>query len=299
MSILVVGGSGFLGGKLVERLGQCNYQSVSYDIIQTSSHSDSVTKWVRGDILDSLSLERLFFEHDVESVAHFIGLPDIANCEKNPQLSFNLNVLSLQNTLEPMRRADVENIIFTSSAAVYGYSSDVPVKEESELKPNTIYGYHKLIAEQMIESYAKSYGMKYTTLRLFNVYGATPSTGKDVISIFIRRALNNQPLIVKGPGKYRDFIHVNDVVDAVCKLISSHPSNRVLNVGTGTKITLAQIAGVVARNFKNAKVIEESAADDGTGIVADISQLRSSIDFNFQDPLTSIEKYVASWGVRS
>lgn len=294
MSTLVLGGSGFIGSKLTEQLSKRGYQPLSYDLIQSNLIPNSA-KWVKADILDPLSLERLFFEYEIKSVVHFIGLPDIAHCEKDPQLSFYLNVLSLQNALEAMRKADVQDIVFASSAAVYGYSSGIPIGETSKLAPNTIYGHHKLIGEQLVESYSESYGLRFRILRLFNVYGAAPPTGKDVISIFIKRALNNQPIVVRGPKKFRDFIHVNEVVDVVCKLMPLNRSNSVFNVGTGTKIRLEQIADVVARYFKDVEVVKEDVPDNGTGIVADLTKLSSTIDLGFGDTLTSIENHIASY----
>ncbi len=197
MAVIVIGGSGFIGSKVVEALTKNDVSVLSYDIISSHALNEKI-KRIQADILELPAIERLFIEYDVGVLIHLVGLPSVEYCEKNPHFSFQLNTLSVQNALEAMRRADIEKIIFASSAAVYGYSSKDPLKESDQTVPNTVYGYHKLIAEEVIKSYSNSYGLKYTILRLFNVYGGDPQTGKDIISIFIRRALKGEPLVVKG-----------------------------------------------------------------------------------------------------
>lgn len=294
MSTLILGGSGFVGSRVVKEFAKSGSDILSYDVVQ-SDLSGTNARFIKADLLEPLALERVFFENHVETVVHVVGLPDIAQCEKDPQLSFNLNVLSLQNTLEPMRKADVDFVIFTSSAAVYGYTSPTPVTESDPLSPNTVYGYHKLIGEKMVESYAKSYGLKYAVLRLFNVYGADPSAGKDVLSIFIRRALNHQPMVLKGPKKFRDFVHVDDVVSTISKVAALRPSSATFNIGTGTKVSLDLITDSIKRNFKDAQVTLEPVPDDGSGIYADISRLKSAVDVNFRDSAQGIEKHISGF----
>lgn len=287
----MLGGSGFIGSKVSSLLSKRGRDPIVCDVVQSNITADS-PKWAKADILDSLSLERLLLEYDIGSIIHLIGLPVIERCEKNPQLSFALNVLSLQNTLEAMRKADVNRIVFASSAAVYGYSLERPVREDDPLNPNTIYGFHKLIGEKEIEAYSKSYGLQYTILRFFNVYGAHPSVGKDVISIFVRKALSSEPINVRGKAKFRDFIHVDDVSQIVSDLALGSASNGALNVGTGKRTTLGEVVEVMKGTFDKLQIIEEPSSDDGTGLVADTSSLSSSIDYIPKDSLEGIRDYV-------
>jgi len=296
MTILVFGGSGFIGSRVVECLAKNDIETLSYDIIVSSPIWKNV-KWIKADILELSSIERLFFEYDVDTVIHLVGLPSIGYCEKNPHFSFLLNALSVQNTLEAMRKADIKRIVFASSAAVYGYHSKTPVKETDPTKPSTIYGYHKFIAEQMIKSYHDSYGLSYIILRLFNVFGGNPRVRKDVISIFIRNALKGKPIIVKGPNKYRDFIHINDVVDGVMKAALGKVSNITINIGTGTAITLQKLADIIKKCFPNIKVKYEIPSDDGTGIIADITLAKKVLNFSPKDPEKGIYDHVASYSL--
>ena len=294
MTVLIFGSSGFIGSKVVECLTKNNVETLSYDVI-ASNFTGQKAKWIRADILELSSIERFFFEYEVDTVIHLVGLPAINYCEKNPHFSFLLNALSVQNTLEAMRKTDIKKIVFASSAAVYGYHSKVPVKETDPTNPTTIYGYHKLIAEHIIKSYHDSYGLNYVTLRLFNVYGGDPRIGKDVISIFIKRAAKGLPIIVKGPNKYRDFVHVNDVVNAFVKVALEDVSNVTMNIGTGKMTTLQEIADMIKKCFPKVEVKCEVPPDDGTGIIADVTLAKETLDFSPVDPQKGIYNHIASY----
>jgi UDP-glucose 4-epimerase len=295
-TVLVIGGSGFIGSKVVEYLVKNNVDVLSCDIVALNPIVQNLKlKLIRADILELSSIERIFFEYDIDTVIHLVGLPAIDYCEKNPHFSLLLNALSVHNTLEAMRKTDVKKIVFASSAAVYGYHSKVPVKETVPANPTTVYGYHKLIAEHLIKSYNQSYGLNYVTLRLFNVYGGDPEIGKDVISIFIRRAIKGMPIVVRGPSKYRDFVHVNDVVNAIMKVALTEISNVTINIGTGKMTTLQEIANMVKRCFPKVEIKYEAAPDDGTGLIADIALAKEILGFSPVDPQRGIYEHIASY----
>ena len=294
MSVLVFGGSGFIGSKVVECLLKNNIECLSFDIV-ASNIGGMNAKWIRADILEVPSIERIFFEYNIDTVIHLVGLPAIEYCEVNPHFSFLLNVVSVQNVLEAMRKTDIKKIVFASSAAVYGYHSKGSVKETDLTNPTTIYGYHKLIAEQLIKSYNQSYGLNYVTLRLFNVYGGNPDIGKDVISTFIRRSARGLPIVIKGPNKYRDFIHINDVINTFVKVAIEDVSNVTINIGTGKMTTLFEVANIVKKYFPKVEVKYEVPPDDGTGIVADITLAKEKLSFTPIDPQKGIDEYIASY----
>lgn len=294
MSILVIGGSGFIGSRVTSLLNRNGIEVISFDIVRSNFSSENIKIFI-GDILNLSSIRRLLFEYDISSIIHLVGLPSIGYCEKNPYFSFELNVLSVQNTLEAMRLADIRKIVFASSAAVYGYQTKTLVKESDPVMPNTIYGYHKLIGEELIKSYSNSYGLNYIILRLFNVYGGNPQVGKDVISIFIRKALKGEHIIIYGPNKFRDFVHVDDVANMFMKAVKTDVNNITVNVGTGKIVTLRRIAEIMKRVFPKLKVKYEYPKDDGTGIAADITVARRLFGFSPMDPERSIYNYVASY----
>jgi UDP-glucose 4-epimerase len=289
MATLVVGGSGFIGSEAVNILAKNEVKSISFDKVPMKNNSEK-TRWVGGDVLDLPSIGQVLSEYQVDTVLHFVGLPVVETCEKNPDLSFLLNVVSVQNVLEAMRLNDVKKIVFASTAAVYGVMQNEPIRESDPAHPNTMYGFHKITAEQIIKSYSHSYGLNYVIFRLFNVYGADPNLGKEVISIFIRKALKGEPLLIKGSQKFRDFIHVNDVAWAFLKACSQNGVRNTLNLGSGSKTSLGELGKIVQEYFPEVELKEEPAPDDGTGLQADISLARSMLGF---------EPYPSEKGIRA
>ena len=294
MAVLVVGASGFIGTIVSQRLSKRGIESIGYDLIQTDSGDQKTC--VRGDVLDMQSIERVFLDYSIDATVHLVGLPAIAQCQKDPQLSFLLNVMSVQNTVEAMRKADIPRIIFASSATVYGDHDDQAKKETDAPQPTTVYGWHKLAAEKVIQSYSEAYGIKSVILRLFNVYGGDPKRGKEVVSIFINRGLKHEPFIVKGPGKFRDFVHIEDVADSfVVSLGSNHSDSLTINIGTGTQTTLKQLALMVGHFFPRSKVLTESTQDDGTGLWGNVHLAGETIGFSPRQPGVGIPDHVKKY----
>ena len=299
MAVLVVGGSGFIGGTVVQSLSRRGIETIGYDLIHASS-ADSQKNWIRADILEMQSIERIFFEYNIDSIVHLVGLPAIDYCQKNPHFSFLLNVMSVQNTLEAMRMADIPKIVFASSATVYGNSNSRALKETDETHPTTVYGWHKHVAEDAIRAYADAYGIHGTILRLFNVYGGDPKIGKEVVSVFINRGLKNEPLIVKGPEKYRDFVHIEDVAEAFARSVTgNHKKSVTLNIGSGTRTTLKQLALMVNSQFPQSKVIVEDVADDGTGLIANVASAKEVLGFSARNPKMGIPDHVKKYAQRN
>jgi len=285
--IAIIGASGFIGSSLVEALISQKKEPLAIDIVKPKGNYN----WLIADIVEPATIERIFFEYSVETVIHLIGLPQIDLCEKDPQFSYLLNTQSVHNTLEATRKTGVRKIIFASSAAVYGSHEGV-ASENEEPTPNSIYGYHKFVGEELIKAYSSSYGIYFTTLRLFNVYGQDPRLGKDVISIFLRRANNREPLIVRGKNKYRDFVHVKDVTKAFIASIPAYANNAIVNVGTGAKVTLGELVDIIKEVFPEINVKYERATDDGSGLIADNNLCRTLLKLSPTNPSDGIREHV-------
>jgi UDP-glucose 4-epimerase len=285
--IAIVGASGFIGSSLVKEMISQKKEPLAVDIVKPKGDYN----WLIADILQPAVIERIFFEYSVETVVHLIGLPQISHCEKDPHFSYLLNTQSVHNTLEAMRKTGVQKIVFASSAAVYRFH-DEAASETEQLAPSTMYGYHKYISEELIKAYSNSYGINFTILRLFNVFGHNPQLGKDVISIFLRRAKNGEPIIVKGKHKYRDFIHVKDVAKAFVASTSVRVNNAVINIGTGVKLTLGELVDMISEMFPNLKVEYESVADDRTGLIANNILCRTLLNITATNPYDGIKEHI-------
>jgi len=291
--IAVLGASGFIGSSLIEELNSQKNELLAIDIVKPKGDYN----WLIADIAEPTTIERVFFEYSVETVIHLVGLPQITLCEKDPHFSYLLNTQSVHSTLEAMRKTGVQKIIFASSAAVYGQHNNEVVSEKEQPAPNTIYGYHKYISEELVKAYSNSYGINFTILRLFNVYGQNPQLGKDVISIFLRCAKKGTQLIVKGKNKYRDFVHVKDVAKAFIESLSTRANNKIINVGTGVRMTLGELADMIREVFPRVEVRYQKAIDDGTGLIANNTLSRRLLNLTPVNPHDGIREHIRKYTI--
>jgi UDP-glucose 4-epimerase len=291
-NILITGGLGFIGSHITEALAcRPDYKVVVYDLGATNRGSPKAAT-VHGDIFDSDKLLKVIRGSQVSSIIHMVGLASIPTCRENPDLSFRLNVMSVQRLLEAMRQCDVERLVFPSTAAVYGAANGMRVEEAVSPRPNTVYGCHKLAAEMLIRGYVENYGLKSTVLRIFNVYGDLDKE-QGVISLFVRKILAGEPLCVKGGGQLRDFIHVKDVVEAfVRSLHNGSCRGATLNVGSGVGVRVKEIAEMVQRAFPKVEVKYEPNEDSEYSIYADVSRMADLLGFTATHPKIGIPTFL-------
>jgi UDP-glucose 4-epimerase len=289
MTILITGGNGFIGSYVVRKL---SYERIPVVILDKNESSGNVKNTIKADINDLDVLINVMKNYEIKTVVHLAGFPNINECEKDPITSFKLNVMTTQNVVEAMRKTDIKRIIFSSSAAVYGYKKGEKISENVIPRPDSIYGFHKLMSEEIIKFYAEKYGIKFVIFRLFNVFGGDPTFKSDVVSLFIKQILNKQPLILMGPKKFRDFIHIGDVAEAFFKVCSSNIENNIFNIGTGVPITLKQLADIFKNIVPNTSVVVKETPDDGTGIYADIALAKNVLSFSPRDPIQTLSRYI-------
>ena len=127
-----------------------------------------------GDIADTERMAEVMRQHRTEAVMHFAALASVPDSIADPDGYYRVNVVGTKNVLDAMRRAGVARIVFSSTAATYGFHAEMPLREDSPQTPETPYGTTKLAAEWLIKDYARAYGMGYTLLRYFNASGADP-----------------------------------------------------------------------------------------------------------------------------
>ena len=206
MKITITGGSGFIGSSLVKSL-----LKEQITIFNTKKPKFNVN-FVEGNInnIDNV----IVATKDADVVIHLAAALGVINTERNPVKTLDTNIVGTRNVLESCRLNDVKKIIFSSSSEVYGEPIKVPISESDKPIPITTYGISKLAAEEYIKSYSKSYGIRYTILRLFNVYGDEQGT-QWVVPEFVSKAVNNDDIIIHGTGsQIRAFCYVTDVANA-------------------------------------------------------------------------------------
>lgn len=266
-NILITGGAGFVGTYLTKRLVKEGYlvrilDNFSNSKISTSHDVELFKCDIRNKVFIKLALKGM------DAVVHLAALKDVERSVKEPLIYHEVNAGGTLNLLYACVEAGIKDFIYSSSSSVYGEQNRLPNKEEYQLNPMTPYGASKLCGENYCQAFSYSFDMDCTILRFFNVYG-DPSCSKDVTSTFFKRVKANKPPIIYGDGEQtRDFIHVEDVVSFIVKVMN-HRVNGIFNVGTGIQTTINELARIIIKDKKiepihvdmRGKEIKYSAAD--------------------------------------
>ncbi len=234
--ILITGTSGQLGSYLIESIPN----AVGMDI-RPSRYTQHV--WdIRNDL--EIPLER----YELAAIIHSAAQVSVVKSVEDPGHDANNNIMGTINLLEYARKHDIEQFIYISSAAIYGQPEHLPIDEEHPKNPESPYGLSKLTGERYALLYGKLYGIKVASIRPFNIFSPrqdpkNPYSG--VISIFVERAKNGQPLIIDGDGtQTRDFVNVHDVVQLI-KLVMNKKATGAYNCGTGKETSINALAEMI------------------------------------------------------
>jgi len=282
MRVFVTGGAGFIGTHLCKKLASLHKVTV-YDNFSNSNKENFPTlenvTLIVGDISNNSKLLDSMKNHDV--VIHLAAKTDVIDSIINPDDTFQTNVQGSQNVLDSCKFNNISKIIVISSASVY-QNSDKPVNETSIVEPLSPYGQSKLDMEK-ITMQSK---IDYTILRLFNVYGDGHTSG--VITNFKKNILENKPLIIFGDGKaIRDFIHIDNVIDAI--ILSIQSTSGIYNIASGNGTNISDLAKLfIQLSGKNSEIIHKSARD-GEIIysVANITKSKKELGFYTKIPLNA------------
>jgi len=252
LKVFVTGGAGFLGATLVSSLLKKNYQIIIFDNFSNSSEekiSPLLTKGaklVKGDITDSKSIENAIDDSDI--VIHLAASINVEDSILNPEKTHNVNVDGTINVFRACVANNVRKIIVASSAAVYGESKNLPVSENSSTNPISPYGKSKLNMEKYIQKFSQDNNLDCIILRFFNIYGKGQSDAyAGVITKFMKNISENKPLVIFGDGSYtRDFIHIDDALEAIYKAIQKIEGKRgdCYNIATGRAVSIKELAGL-------------------------------------------------------
>jgi UDP-glucose 4-epimerase len=244
---VVIGGAGFIGSYVVRELLQNKYEVVVIDNLSTGSH-DRLPDEVELIIEDVRNYEALLKHIQKDDIIfHLAALVSVPLSLEKPWEAHEINIRGTYNVFEACRVAHVKGIIFSSSASVYGNQEGL-VSEMSQAQPETPYGLHKLMGEQLATLYSSCFLIPTVSLRYFNVYGkGHHETGSyaPAIAKFLKQKREGVPVTITGDGlQMRDFVHVRDVARANVASIQllASPSNTILNVCTGESFSIKDIA---------------------------------------------------------
>ena len=278
---IVTGGAGFIGSNLVEKLIGLNYEINVMDNLSTGLRSNlkdfekNITFYEK-DISDIEQLDDSIFV-DVDYVFHLAGLADIVPSIENPENYFKSNVLGTLNVLQKSKKHKIKKFIYAASASCYGIPKNFPTSEKSEITTEYPYALTKNLGEQLVIHWEKVYKMPYISLRLFNVYGQrSRTTGAygAMFGVFMAQKLKEKPLTIVGDGSQtRDFIHVNDLVNAVVQVTEHTAKNEIFNVASGVETSVNIIAEIIGG--KKIKIPKRPGEPDRS--LADITKIKKLI----------------------
>jgi UDP-glucose 4-epimerase len=251
MNVLVTGGSGFIGSHVVDKLRNKGVKVKIYDGIMPDYRND--IEYYQGSILDYESL--CFAMSGVDAVMHLAAQADVKGVLENPHYSESINVRGTINVLEASRTTGIKRVIYGSTTWVYSETDFHKVDETTPLHaPAHLYTATKLAGEYYCQSYSKLYGVDYAILRYGIPYGPRARDG-TVIPIFVKKALNGEPLTIAGDGsQYRNFIYVEDLAEGNVLALQSIARNKIYNLDGKERITIKQIAETIQKIIGGVKI---------------------------------------------
>ncbi|WP_061962090.1 UDP-glucose 4-epimerase GalE [Demequina flava] len=258
MTWLLTGGAGYIGSHVTEAMQDAGVPVVVLDDLSTgrASRLRPTVPLVKGSVLDTATVRTVIRDHDVTGVIHLAGKKSVPESMTSPLHYYRENVTGALALLEAMRAEDVNQLVFSSSAAVYGTSDADYVTEDSPTLPDSPYGRSKLVSESMIRDAAAAYGLDSLSLRYFNVVGcADPAlveiNGTNLFPlVFDALQRGDHPVVfgadypTRDGSCVRDYIHVEDLADAhvaAVRAVSVGASQKAVNVGCGAGHTVFEV----------------------------------------------------------
>jgi UDP-glucose-4-epimerase GalE len=262
MRILLTGGAGYVGSACFRWLLERGHDPIAYDNLvegNVAAVPDAADRLIVGDIAETNRLAEMLQRHNIEAVMHFAALASVPDSIADPEAYYRVNVGGTKSVLDAMRIAGVQKVLFSSTAATYGFHAEMPLREDSPQTPETPYGTSKLTAEWLIKDYARAYGFGYTLLRYFNAAGADVdgSFGEDrrheshLIPLILQVAVGRRPKVLIYGEDYatcdgscvRDYVHTADLAQAHQLAVESlQPGmGRAYNLGSGTGVTVLEV----------------------------------------------------------
>ena len=322
--ILVTGGAGYIGSQCTLALLEQGYDVTVFDNLSTG-HLSTIEKlkqygtlnFFKGDLTNPCDILKLFETTTIDAVIHFAALSQVGESVVNPQKYYINNVRGTLNLVNEMIKNNVKKIVFSSTAAVYGNPTKIPIDESQKLAPINPYGKTKLIIENFLDDYDKAYGLKSVRLRYFNAAGADSKcrTGENHMPEThlipnILTADNNQVFKLFGDDYdtkdgtcIRDYINVEDLADAhlkALKYLQSGGETNVFNIGTNKGNSVKEVFKL-CEEIKGCKIPLEMCQKregDPASLIADNSKAKKILNWEPQktlkDSIESAYNYIKS-----
>lgn len=292
-NILILGGFGFLGTNVIKYIDAHLLRSVHVIVFdkfaqhQGGVKFESIIKTYTGDFSNVELIEKVFQENKIDLIIHALSTTVPAD-SANAHYDVETNLLPTLDVLALMVKYSVKDIVYISSGgAVYGTRDNKPHEETDAVYPISSYGVVKVATEKYMMQYAQLYGLRPLILRLSNPYGPYHYSMKQgVINIAIEKALRNEPLHIWGDGcGKKDYVYVEDFVEILFRLLEQRVDNQVINIGSGTLLSVNDIAKAVRDIIPTFEVTNVDAQKyDALHFALDTTKLMSFIgDYQFTD----------------
>ena len=302
MKVLVTGGAGYIGSVVASQLVEAGHDTVVFDDF-SRGHTGATpegARLVRGNLLDA-GLVRETLAGGFDGVFHFAALSLVGESVQEPERYYRNNVCGTLNLLEAMRESGAEKLVFSSTAAVYGEPEEVPIRETAPTLPTNPYGGSKLAVDRLIGAVAGARGLAATSLRYFNVAGASGRFGEDhhpethLIPLILEAAAEGSSVKIFGTDyptrdgtAVRDYIHVEDLGRAHLLALEAaeQGEHRVYNLGNGAGFSVREVVEA-ARSVtgKNIEAVEAPRrAGDPPALVAASDRIRSDLGWEPEKP---------------
>lgn len=301
--VLVTGGAGYIGAHAVRELLKAGYEVVVMDNLSAGKRENLPTgaKFVEGDLGDVGLLQDLFAMEKFSAVMHFAASIEVEESVSNPEKYFENNAINTAKLLSVMKEYEVNNIIFSSTCAVYGEQTVMPINEGAKLSPVNPYGYSKLIAERIIKYYCQFSGLRAIVFRYFNACGCDflgdiqPTHSTHLIANVMSVAAGKQEAITVFGKDYqtfdgtciRDYVHVLDIAQAhvaALRKIEQGEAYRIYNIGTGRGSSVLEVINKTAELLN--KIIPMEAGPRRSGdapvLIADNSKLKTELGYELK-----------------
>lgn len=321
MSVLIVGGAGYIGSQTAKCVAHAGSTPVVLDNL-VHGHRWAA-RWgplVEGDLSDAALVDRVLAEHEVTSVIHFAAYAYVGESVQNPRKYFRNNVVNTLNLLDAMVDRGVRDIVFSSTCATYGEPEKVPLTETHPQNPINPYGESKLAVEKILRWYARAYSIRFAALRYFNAAGADPDgeIGEDhdpethLIPLAVKAALDGRTELSVFGTDYptpdgtavRDYIHVADLAEAH-RLALDHLArggdSLQLNLGTGHGHSVRQVISAVESVSGRRVAVREVGRREGDPpeLVADARRAAEVLHWRPSYPgIDAIVRHACAWHER-
>ena len=294
MKYAVTGGAGFIGSHLVKNLVERGNEIIVIDNLNTGKKKNvkknfKKINFFEVDIRDFSTIEDIM--KNVDGIFHEAALASVQDSFIIPDKFFDVNVKGTENIFKIGKKLGIK-VVYASSSSVYGNPISIPIKENDDKNPLNPYAKTKLENDKMAEKYAKN-GLKVIGLRYFNVFG--PGQSKEyagVIKLFLERIQQGLSPLINGDGlQVRDFVYVDDVVNANMLAMESNINGKFFNIGTGTTISVLDLANMIIKfsGLKLKPIHRLAVPGDVRATQADITKAKTMLKWK---PTTSIQDWL-------